>query len=1553
MITIEQKGTDLKISNGDSIVYYPSDDITQRVTGESVELYLNGVLVKSFKNTDFNSPTGTAEEISDQISAIKTGGSGALKMTNINSDHTHVSAEHLFVDTTSNIVPVRIDYGTTTPLHISDAEKKFKVNSCKVEIYNADGVTVDHDLELDKKDKTYQIYHNGTNWAYREEGKGAVNVIASSYVASNDFPPTEDYVTNAENNNATSKSYDFYVKTDYTGSVKDGKDNTPYTDIQTAIDNASEGNRILCSGDFVITTDILLTKGVELDFTDGSTVGYASYNSSNGKVFYQSDSSSTKDYAIRNVLIKNAGDYGLRSKSSNSFELNNVKFANCGQDGLTVYLGVGNNGGLLDYTSTQAELQTNYSSSGYKGGCFRIENSKFLTVDECQQGEKGNNSLGSFRGFRMQNCGINGGEVVVKNNIVCNTMEAPYYFASSTYNENGGCENVKMYNNKAYDFGNCPLLPIGGEGIEVYNNHFENGWNSEIGWSSSSLTARNNTFKNISLSNFNAIGNVGDSNNSSSAIAGAGQRSTSSYILDARNNKFINDIPTASSQRIGFYMSSTVGSTLQDPTKGIVKLNDNTFNGHDIGYKIDANLDYITFIDNNNTFLNNTTPYEINGNGHYFKGNHPTLPDSDFTIDSTGSNISISSGGSVIGKPHGINSIQCIGFGTKIRIILKNSKIALHDIPVSGCKINGVLVNGELSTAVTEVNAFLTQTSSFLSSGGNPVADVNLSSSGDTLMLTFTDGTGKDIDVSTLNVDTDVSVAETGHDVVGDDLILAMNDGSFRTIDVRTLSTGHNPTYPSPDWYYAFGSQQDVLVSNNHFYESQKNHHPAYFGQQLVKGKELVWTYDGTGNLHIGIWIGLTNVASGGSSGLVANWLLKYRILSDSSGEKINFEDSTDANAGCGTDINTRYPIGYDLIAGSTKLAIRYMDNDKLGMFDITDGANILISQSNDTFSGAITFHSTGQHTAVQTHLPFWVLREDVYEFAHRGYVGAGGAASGLDIDWRDGTEQGTILKTISTFGPGQKMRWNINYTGSNQRWGLGYTGAATGETDPVSLLTDSFRYGSTESFYSMPDWTLNANAVHYDASLPSYGQNGVPIGEVEIRYQDANTITLWSVDNSERIATLDRNPQGLDQRIFFGQNQYDTALPHLPIITRMDINPAAGVASSAPSVSDQVLNTFEGANIHYIIQKDLQSTDVIQYSTYNLPSWLSINQATGLILGTAPAWTGTAGSGITNDTAVTAKAFNFDGDTPFTLTVKVGEDGQSTNWTKAYDFDSTSDNLKQASNSDSNSPLRKDIAKTQPWAIATVVNYTIEASNNTIWAQAINSHHDNPHVKMFVGASHKLCLQYGTASDKHIFTSTDDFSSDWLGVIVTYDGLALDNTSLSNLGETVSDRFTIQYVDLQNGTITDVVGAWSTVGNGSDADIMGDFHVASLYHNVNVFKGQIASTVVTTNTVGYTMQDAEKTEMVVDPMGWANTFRVGEDWRRPDETTNRSNWQFDENDATKGAEATKIWLNGDGANDSFPNIYNQASNNVEVQKIVANNMNSSQVINVSITGLS
>lgn len=73
-VTITTKGSDLKVDKGTEINYYPIDDIRQRVIGTKVELYLEGSIqpIESFDESEFVSPSGTAQQISDAISVLST-----------------------------------------------------------------------------------------------------------------------------------------------------------------------------------------------------------------------------------------------------------------------------------------------------------------------------------------------------------------------------------------------------------------------------------------------------------------------------------------------------------------------------------------------------------------------------------------------------------------------------------------------------------------------------------------------------------------------------------------------------------------------------------------------------------------------------------------------------------------------------------------------------------------------------------------------------------------------------------------------------------------------------------------------------------------------------------------------------------------------------------------------------------------------------------------------------------------------------------------------------------------------------------------------------------------------------------------------------------------------------------------------------------------------------------------------------------------------------------------------------------------------------------------
>lgn len=91
------------------------------------------------------------------------------------------------VDTTNNEVTINITFGTNSSFQVWDAKKKFKSNSAFVNILSSDGLSIDHSVELKKKDKAYQFYFNGLFWYYGEIGKGEFEEISSSHDDITDF----------------------------------------------------------------------------------------------------------------------------------------------------------------------------------------------------------------------------------------------------------------------------------------------------------------------------------------------------------------------------------------------------------------------------------------------------------------------------------------------------------------------------------------------------------------------------------------------------------------------------------------------------------------------------------------------------------------------------------------------------------------------------------------------------------------------------------------------------------------------------------------------------------------------------------------------------------------------------------------------------------------------------------------------------------------------------------------------------------------------------------------------------------------------------------------------------------------------------------------------------------------------------------------------------------------------------------------------------------------------------------------------------------------------
>ena len=1358
-------------------------------------------------------------------------------------------------------------------------------------------------------------------------------------------------------------------------------------EIQAVLDDPAtpDGARIELHGDFVLTAPIVIPDDKSLTIVGmaGAKVGYATFDPANGNGFEQNSSTSTKLYTFEDLKIQNAGGYGLYIRSSLKAEVLNCEFKFNGWNGqgMDTINDVSNRpAGWVGYDSSQAELQAFWASNNTSnGGAMRIRSSPVCIISD-------NTIAHNLRGARIQDCGI-GGRGVISRNQAYQNIESGLYLAASSYGYLGtpgdGCENFSVYNNASIYNSNNGILVIGGINNIIALNRIEGNWNAgNMLWNVSDTRSRDMDFDNNNRSQFNGIGNPGDAD-ASFQIAGPKMRDNATYLCEVLDTTIQNTGVGANTDgdRIGLHISNTIPApAASGENQGLpagrprISIDNVSFVNHDTSFKCDANADELrlTFVNNRMTQVTGENVVLENGGAYSAPPYSNAYIDAgalDFSVDPTGSRIYVRDTVHVI-ETFAINSIQAAMVGTRCRILLKDSERMVWDsLEVSNITISGVSVSSILGTAVGELNALFSENTSF-SSGGTGAGVTSGVITGNDLVLQLADGNSITVDVTTLAVDSDNSVVSGAVD--GNTLNLTMDDGSIVPINIDTLSPGHNPTYPGSNWYYAFGTNQGQLLPLATWFNSNKNLMPAYFGQSLAKGKEFIWTHDGSGTYNIGVWIGATNVptnADGVFNG--GNWSLAFNITSNDPSIGSIRNQVREVNSGVlwtsvGCDINSRHPSGFQLVVGD-QLCFRHMDNNKIGLFKVTDGANVIIAESNNTYTGNITVHGGGQAASRQAKMPTFLERESIFSIAHAADMGGGV----LETDWRDGTEPGTVLVTNQTFGPGYKMVIPIvNLAAGQQRWGLGYTGPASGGTNPSNFITNKFRYGANESIYQLDGWSFNTSATYYDAVNNQYLiQNGAPIGTLEIRYFESNVISLWSVLGNERVATLDGGGDGTDLRVYTGQNQYAVPTANIPIITREPLNPAAPTPDDlAPDASDQSFSSVQLDPINYTVQLDADSDLCQMYAFPDLPLWLTGNQATGVIIGTAPAH----GGGATDDTyTFTAQLTNDYGIRIITVNVNVMATGagsggygiaySTTPYTKAWYYDGVNDYSSMASSQDLNNPMRRTLtppgtitagktgATGQPWASSIVVYPMADTNEKGIFSQQETG--AGPTCSLVFLADNKLQLIYGTDFGYIKFTSTAPFPTDqWYGLYLEYNG----GTTGIDAGDLALyySRFRIKVVDLVTGGVSDVPGAWTHSPNvGYDGDLQGTHYVSSMYSSSWASHCKVASHVVTTLRCDVDLPtDLEIQRMTLDPKKWVTDYRVGELYRIPNQTTDHtSNFALDD---VFSMCSTQVWLFGDSVGTSFPWTRNEVYLNDAggTTLMVAQNMDAGDEINVNIS---
>ena len=346
---------------------------------------------------------------------------------------------------------------------------------------------------------------------------GVEGVIDTITYKVNDIIKYSDTTTSwekIENKNATVQEiedsaldqYDIHVDGNYTGTIRNGSSLYPYVDLNTAIASSSEGNTILIKGSITIpnssTDGFVLPHGLHFYGADESEIKYNTYEATNGDLFYFVGTDNSQDFSFRNLILKNSGGYGLYITKTEKVTIEDCTLENNGWNGLGLNTVLSSGvSGTLGYDSTNTDLQAFYGGvNASNGGAMRIQESTQVLII-------GNTIKNNLRGLRIQDCGINGGGFVTRNQSSQN-IESGIYIAAGSLD---GCQNITTTMNVSQYNANNGLLVIGGINNKFSQNEVSGNWNAGFcAWGSANVTLRDSGLYDNNRSVYNGIGNTGD-----------------------------------------------------------------------------------------------------------------------------------------------------------------------------------------------------------------------------------------------------------------------------------------------------------------------------------------------------------------------------------------------------------------------------------------------------------------------------------------------------------------------------------------------------------------------------------------------------------------------------------------------------------------------------------------------------------------------------------------------------------------------------------------------------------------------------------------------------------------------------------------------------------------------------------------------------------------------------------------------------------------------------------------------------------------------------------
>ncbi len=754
------------------------------------------------------------------------------------------------------------------------------------------------------------------------------------------------------------------------------------------------------------------------------------------------------------------------------------------------------------------------------------------------------------------------------------------------------------------------------------------------------------------------------------------------------------------------------------------------------------------------------------------------------------------------------------------------------------------LTASDSSTVTIDVTSLNVDTNLYVVSGVLNGTDIDLTMSDDSVVTvgvgslaidnntTISSGvvSGTDIvlslsDASIITIDATSLATGGGNEVVsgsviGSNLVLVMSDASQITIDATNMVNGSSGLASNNGWYISYGTNANEAVGTSTNDSTVSGQLPFYFGQALEQGSEFKWNFQSNGgaNLIMGIWDGAeAATAYNGGSATVSNWGTMFLYA----GGFVAGSNSTLTT----TNSGAKY-----VVSNGDALGIRFHTDGHLKLIDYSGGGEVEIAKT--TIPLSVASFNIQMHTWANGVLPNGIVSNSdfIWDIAHD--------YAGTEAGVLNGVLTHTVLKRNLALSVGEQYMIPLNKQGSGETFGIDYTAATSGVVTAEDELLTSFKYQTNESIIADSNWNHNTSSSRFfqagGGSIDSWRQGGAGTeqGLFSLRYLANNTLQIWSETYNELVASSAVHPDGSDIYLHYGVNG-NTSYIGLPTITKQFIGQGSQpLPSFQPTVANQTASVTEGDVLNFQI---ISSDNIVnQFVESDAPSWISLDQNSGILSGTAPAYLGTSADTI----VVNCKAGNAIGGTvDFTVTVTVAEIAYTNN--KSLNFNGTSGYL-QGNPVNMNALDRASNGDGNAWTVSMWVKPSSNTATQTLMVYGAGDDYNGGAITLKQSGGTTLVLNYGTVYNNIILVAANSFvANTWQHVMITFDGGTTGSVPTDS--SDYYSRFDI-YVD---GVLKSNIGVAS--GGGYDGVISGAnpsdnifrFGRASNVHN-NYYDGTI-----------------------------------------------------------------------------------------------------------------